>query len=99
VALEVLALFDVFLADVELHVWTAHLYSTSQKTYRHEAADRTQPGLRARCEFREGTSTGRSSSTTTGVIEFHTRSSGKGGRGFPGVEADHPRRVAVRQTG
>ena len=83
VGMAVAALFDVFLAGVPLHVWTAHLYSTSQKTYR----DMQRRILRnreyaSRCDFRE--TNGEQAIIVDGgasVLEFHARS-GKGGRGF-----------------
>ena len=86
VGLQVAALFDVFIAEVPLHVWTAHLYSTSQKTYR----DMQRRILRSRdyarrCDFRE-TNGEQSIIVDNGcVIEFHARS-GKRGRGFAGVK-------------
>lgn len=87
VALEVLALFDVLIADVELHVWTAHLYSTALKTY----ADMKRRLERhrdyaSRCEYREGNTDRAIIVDDDRRIEFHTRSTGKGGRGFPGVK-------------
>jgi hypothetical protein len=82
VALEVCALADVFLFDVPLHVWTAHLYSTSQKTY-HDMRRRIERhrDYAVRCQFRE--TNGEQSVIVDGerVIEFHARS-GKRGRGF-----------------
>ncbi len=82
VALEVCALADVFLFDVPLHVWTAHLYSTSQKTY-HDMQRRISRNREyaTRCEYRE--TNGEQSIIVDGerVIEFHARS-GKRGRGF-----------------
>jgi hypothetical protein len=82
VGMQVAALFDVFVADVPLHVWTAHLYSTSQKTYRdmQRRISRSRDYAR-RCDFRE--TNGEQSIIVDGerVIEFHARS-GKRGRGF-----------------
>lgn len=82
VALEVCALADVFLFDVPLHVWTAHLYSTSQKTY-HDMQRRISRNREyaTRCEYRE--TNGEQSIIVDGerTIEFHARS-GKRGRGF-----------------
>jgi hypothetical protein len=78
----VLALFDVFLADVELHVWTAHLYSTALKTYEDmkRRIERNRDYARG-CEFREGN--GEQSIIVDGerVLEFHARS----GEGWPWV--------------
>jgi hypothetical protein len=85
VGLAVAALFDVFVADVELVVWTAHLYSTSRKTWldmrRRIEAHRDYA---ARCDYREAN--GEQAIIVDGArsIEFHARS-GRGGRGFPGV--------------
>lgn len=85
VGLEVAALFDVFVAEVELVVWTAHLYSTSEKTWldmrrRIEA----HPDYARRCHFPEKNG-GQAIVVDNGCrIEFHARS-GRGGRGFPGV--------------
>jgi hypothetical protein len=85
VGLEVSALFDVLIDDVELVVWTAHLYATAQKTW----ADMRRrlerhPDYARRCDFPE--SHGEQAIVVDGArrIEFHARS-GKGGRGFPGV--------------
>jgi hypothetical protein len=82
VGLQVCALFDVFIAEVPLHVWTAHLYSTSQKTYydMRKRILRNRDYAR-RCDFRE-TNGEQSILVDNGCrLEFHARS-GKGGRGF-----------------
>jgi len=85
VGLEVCALFDVFVADVELVVWTAHLYATARKTWldMRRRLER-HPDYASRCDFREAN--GEQAIIVDGErsIEFHARS-GKGGRGFPGV--------------
>jgi hypothetical protein len=83
VALEVCALFDVFLADVPLHVWTAHLYSTAQKTYLDlKSRIMRSRDYATRCEFRDGNTGGQAIIVDDErLIEFHARS-GKGGRGF-----------------
>jgi hypothetical protein len=85
VGLEVSALFDVFVADVELVVWTAHLYSTSEKTWldMRRRIERN-PDYARRCHFPE--KNGGQAIVVDGErrIEFHARS-GRGGRGFPGV--------------
>jgi len=83
VGMQVAALFDVFVAEVPLHVWTAHLYSTAQKTY-HDLQRRIKRSrdYAARCEFRE--TNGEQAIIVDGgasVLEFHARS-GRGGRGF-----------------
>jgi hypothetical protein len=83
VAMQVAALFDVFLFDVALHVWTAHRYSTAEKTFedmrRRILSIGITPGGR-------GSRTGRGSSrswwTAAGVLEFHARS-GKAGPWLP----------------
>jgi hypothetical protein len=85
VGLEVSALFDVFVSDVELVVWTAHLYSTSEKTWldMRRRIER-HPDYARRCDFPE--KNGGQAIVVDGDkrIEFHARS-GRGGRGFPGV--------------
>lgn len=84
VALEVLALFDVFIAEIPLHVWTAHLYATSQKTYLDlKGRIMRSRDYATRCEFRDGNTGGQAIIVDGGasVLEFHARS-GKGGRGF-----------------
>ena len=86
VALEVCALFDVFVADIPLHVWTAHLYSTAEKTYLDLQRRIGQSREYAtRCQFYERP--GEQSIVVDGerVLEFHSRS-GKRGRGFQGVK-------------
>jgi hypothetical protein len=86
VSYQVAALFDVFVAGVPLHVWTAHRYSTAEKTYRDmQARIQSNRGYARRCSFVERT--GQQAIVVddgASVIEFHARS-GKGGRGFPGV--------------
>ncbi len=86
VALEVCALFDVFLDDVPLHVWTAHLYSTAEKTY-NDLKRRIEHSREyaTRAQFFERP--GEQSIVVDGerVLEFHSRS-GKRGRGFQGVK-------------
>jgi hypothetical protein len=85
VGLEVAALFDVFVADVELVVWTAHLYSTSRKTWMDmRRRIERHPDYARRADFREAN--GEQAIIVDGErsIEFHARS-GRGGRGFPGV--------------
>ena len=85
VGLEVSALFDVFVADVELVVWTAHLYSTSEKTWLDmRRRIEKHPDYARRCDFPE--KNGGQAIVVDGErrIEFHARS-GRGGRGFPGV--------------
>lgn len=85
VGLEVSALFDVFVADVELVVWTAHLYSTSEKTWLDmRRRIEKHPDYARRCHFPE--KNGGQAIVVDGEkrIEFHARS-GRGGRGFPGV--------------
>jgi hypothetical protein len=85
VGLEVSALFDVFVADVELVVWTAHLYSTSEKTWLDMRRRlESNPDYARRCHFPE--KNGGQAIVVDGErrIEFHARS-GRGGRGFPGV--------------
>lgn len=85
VSLETLALFDLLVDDVELHVWTAHLYSTALKTYRDmRARIERHRDYAARCTFREGNVDRAIVVDGERRIEFHARS-GKGGRGFPGV--------------
>jgi hypothetical protein len=83
VALEVAALFDVLIAEVPLHIWTAHLFSTAQRTYR-DMRDRLKRhrDYAARCEFRETPSDLSIRVDGGGVIEFHARSGAKAGRGF-----------------
>jgi hypothetical protein len=85
VALEVCALFDVFLDDVPLHVWTAHLYSTAEKTYvdLQQRISRSRE-YATRCQFFERP--GEQAIVVDGerTLEFHSRS-GKRGRGFQGV--------------
>jgi hypothetical protein len=85
VGMAVASLFDVFVGDVELVVWTAHLFSTSRKTWldMRRRIDR-HPDYARRCEYREAN--GEQAIIVDGErsIEFHARS-GRGGRGFPGV--------------
>jgi hypothetical protein len=86
VSLEVLALFDVLVDDVELHVWTAHLYSTARKTYEDmKRRLRKHRDYAQRCDFRETNGEQAIIVDEDRRIEFHARS-GKGGRGFPGVK-------------
>jgi hypothetical protein len=82
VAMKVAALFDVFVAEVPLHVWTAHLYSTSQKAY-EDMRDRIlrHRDYASRCTFRETNGEQQIQVDGRYTIEFHARS-GKTGRGF-----------------
>lgn len=82
VGMKVAALADVFLLDVPLHVWTAHLYSTSQKAY-EDMRDRILQvrEYASRCEFRETNGEQQIEVDGRFTIEFHARS-GKTGRGF-----------------
>jgi hypothetical protein len=85
VGLEVSALFDVFVADVELVVWTAHLYSTSEKTWLDmRRRIEKHPDYARRCDFPEKNGGQAIVVDDDKRIEFHARS-GRGGRGFPGV--------------
>jgi hypothetical protein len=82
VGLQVLALFDVFVAEVPLHVWTAHLYSTSQKTYRDmQRRILANRDYARRCDFRETNGEQAILVDNGCTLEFHARS-GKAGRGF-----------------
>lgn len=85
VALEVSALFDVLVAGVDLVVWTAHLYSTSEKTWldMRRRLER-HPDYARRCHFPEKNGGQAIVVDDDRRIEFHARS-GRGGRGFPGV--------------
>lgn len=85
VGMEVAALFDVFVADVELVVWTAHLYSTSEKTWLDmRRRIEKNPDYARRCHFPEKNGGQAIVVDDDKRIEFHARS-GRGGRGFPGV--------------
>lgn len=82
VTMKVAALFDVLIAEVPLHVWTAHLYSTSQKAY-EDMRDRLRRhrDYASRCEFRETNGEQHIQVDGRFTLEFHARS-GKTGRGF-----------------
>ncbi len=84
-ALEVAALTDLFLFDVELHVWTAHLSSTARKAFDDmcRLIDAV-PDLRRRCRPHRMAAGQETIERRSGErIEFHARSKG-GGRGFTG---------------
>ncbi len=85
--LEIAAITDVFVLGEPLHVWTAHLFKTSQKTFEHMT--RLIGGnedFRRRCHWPPRTANGDESiELLTGErIEFHARSKG-GGRGVAGA--------------
>lgn len=82
VGAEVAALFDVLIAEVPLHVWTAHLYATAQKTF-HDMQRRLMKSrdYASRVEFRETNGEQQIIVDGSRRIEFHARS-GKRGRGF-----------------
>jgi hypothetical protein len=82
VSLEVAALFELFVAEVPLHVWTAHLYATARKTWADMKGriERSRE-YASRCEFREANGEQAIIADNGCRIEFHARS-GKGGRGF-----------------
>jgi hypothetical protein len=86
--LEIAALADVFVFGVRQHVWTAHLYSTTQKSFEHmtELIGGCED-LRRRCVWPPRESHGEQAiELLTGErIEFRARSRGAG-RGFTGVE-------------
>lgn len=85
--LEIAALTDVFVLGEPLHVWTAHLYPTAQKTFEHMVAlVGGCEDLRRRCVWPPRTAHGEQAiELLTGEkIEFRARSTG-GGRGFSGV--------------
>lgn len=85
--LEIAALADVFVFGQPLHVWTAHLYSTTQKSFEHMVAlVGSNEDLRRRCVWPPRAAHGEQAiELLTGEkIEFRARSRG-GGRGFAGV--------------
>ncbi|NUR09341.1 MAG: hypothetical protein HOQ45_20350 [Nocardioidaceae bacterium] len=85
--LEIAALADVFTFGQPLHVWTAHLYSTTQKSFEHMVAlVGSNEDLRRRCVWPPRAAHGEQAiELLTGEkIEFRARSRG-GGRGFAGV--------------
>ncbi len=85
--LEIAALTDVFVLGLPQHVWTAHLYSTTQKSFEHmvELVGGCED-LRSRCVWPPRAAHGEQAiELLTGEqIEFRARSRG-GGRGFTGV--------------
>lgn len=85
--LEIAALADVFVFGQPLHVWTAHQYSTTQKSFEHmtELVGGCED-LRRRCVWppREAHGEQAIELLTGEKIEFRARSR-RGGRGFAGV--------------
>lgn len=84
--LEIAALTDLFVFGVPLHVWTAHLVSTAQKTFEHMVGlIASNEDFRSRCVWPPRTTNGeqRIELLTGERIEFRARSGG-GGRGFTG---------------
>lgn len=83
--LEVAALTDVFLLEVRLHVWTAHLFKTAKAAF--DDMVRLIDGsrdLRSRCKPPKIANGDEAIELKTGQrIEFHARSKG-GGRGLTG---------------
>lgn len=85
--LEIAALTDVFVLREPLHVWTAHLFSTTRKSFEHMVElIGSSEDLRSQCVWPPRASHGEEAiELLTGeTIEFRARSKG-GGRGFAGV--------------
>lgn len=84
---EIAALTDLFVFRERLQIWTAHLYSTSSKTFEH-MRDLIEPvdEYRELCKWPPRVANGdQSIDLLTGEsIEFYARSK-KAARGFPGV--------------
>jgi hypothetical protein len=82
VGLQVAALFDAFVAEVPLTIWTAHLYATARKTWEDmRGRIERSKDYADRCTFREANGEQAIITDRGCRIEFHARS-GKGGRGF-----------------
>lgn len=84
---EIAALTDLFILREPLHVWTAHLFSTTRKSFDHmKALIARTPDLKAQCKWPPRASHGEEAlELLTGeTIEFRARSTGSG-RGFAGV--------------
>lgn len=82
--LEIAALTDLFVFREPLHVWTAHLFDTSQKTFKHMSSlIENAPDYRDLCRWPPRTANGDESiELLTGEsIEFYARSK-RGGRGI-----------------
>jgi hypothetical protein len=100
--LEIAALTDVFLLDVRLHVWTAHLFRTARAAF--EDMVRLIDGnddFRKRCKKPRTANGDEAIELLTGQrIEFHARSKG-GGRGLTGgrVTLDEGLFLAPAETG
>src|SRR5690349_3021384 len=85
--LELAALTDLFVFREPLHIWTAHLFDTAQKTFAHmERLIRSHPDYRDRVKFDHGNDDQAITLLPTGErIEFRARSKGAG-RGVTGAK-------------
>jgi len=84
-ALQIAALTYLFVFDVELIVWTAHLFPTARKAFEGMCAlIDANPDLKRRCRDHRTANGSETIERKSGQkIEFHARSKG-GGRGFTG---------------
>lgn len=83
--LEIAALTDVFVLGEPLHAWTAHLFSTAQKTFTHmvQLIEGNDDFRRRVARIRRANGDEAIELVTGERIEFHARSKG-GGRGITG---------------
>jgi len=83
--LQVAALTDLFVLEVELHIWTAHLFRTSRSSFEGMVGlIESNPDFRRRCRPHRTANGAEAIELKSGErIEFHARSKG-GGRGLTG---------------
>lgn len=79
---EIAALFDLFVLQVPLSVWTAHEFKTARKSFEDmKRRIARNPDLETRCTIRDSHGEERITLHTGESLEFHARSGGSG-RGF-----------------
>lgn len=83
--LQIAALTDLFVLEVELHIWTAHLFRTSRSSFEGMVGlIESNPDFRRRCRPHRTANGAEAIELKSGErIEFHARSKG-GGRGLTG---------------